>query len=123
MSKPTHIARTGRTYKDADGIEKTRWYEIGSLADEIRQRVQRDAVCLPVDGQFSLFMPTERPNSRASNAPARPVAHAAGLSRRFVQQIVNYRTLAFRAYFGTQAAASWRENSVLRRAWRSRHGR
>ena len=61
MSKPTHIARTGRTYKDADGIEKTRWYEIGAAwPTKSGNGFNVTLYALPIDGQLSLFVPTEK---------------------------------------------------------------
>ena len=62
MSKPSHIARTARTYKDADGTEKARWHEIGAAwPTKSGNGFNVTLYALPVDGQFSLFVPSEKP--------------------------------------------------------------
>jgi hypothetical protein len=62
MSKPSHIAHTARTYKDVDGIEKKRWHEIGAAwPTKSGNGFNVTLFALPVDGQISLFVPSEKP--------------------------------------------------------------
>jgi hypothetical protein len=59
--KPSHIARTARTYTDADGIEKKRWHDIGAAwPTKSGNGFNVTLFALPIDGQFSLFVPTDR---------------------------------------------------------------
>ena len=64
MSKPSFIARTARTYTDATGTEKKRWHDIGAAwPTKSGKGFNVTLFALPVDGQFSLFVPekTEQP--------------------------------------------------------------
>ena len=63
MSKPTHVAMTGRKYKDGDQ-EKTRWHEIGAAwPTQSGNGFNVKLYALPVDGTFSLFLPKEKPET------------------------------------------------------------
>ena len=69
MSKPSHIAYTARGYKDADGTEKKRWHEIGAAwPTKSGNGFNVTLYALPVDGQFGLFVPSEKP---MADEPAR----------------------------------------------------
>ena len=66
MSKPTHIAYAIRTYKDADGKDKGRWYEIGaSWPTKAGNGLNISLYALPVDGQISLIVPSEKPPAQS----------------------------------------------------------
>ena len=62
MSKPTHIAYTVREYKDAQGNAKSRWHEIGAAwPTKSGNGFNLTLFALPVDGQISLIVPSEKP--------------------------------------------------------------
>jgi hypothetical protein len=62
MSKPTHIAYAVRNYKDAQGAEKARWHEIGAAwPTKAGNGFNITLYALPVDGQISLIVPSEKP--------------------------------------------------------------
>ena len=64
MSKPDYVAMTARNYKDADGKEKARWYEIGAAwRTKSGDGFNVTLNALPVDGSFSLFTPKAKPES------------------------------------------------------------
>jgi hypothetical protein len=66
MSKPTHLAYTARTYKDADGKDKKRWHEIGAAwPTKSGNGFNVTLHALPMDGQFSLFVPSDKPAESA----------------------------------------------------------
>jgi hypothetical protein len=61
MSKPSHIAYTARTY-ELEGVEKKRWHEIGAAwPTKSGNGFNVTLFALPVDGQISLFVPSEKP--------------------------------------------------------------
>jgi hypothetical protein len=61
MSKPSHTAYTTRTYKEADGTEKTRWHEIGAAwPTKAGNGFNLRLFALPIDGQITLMVPTAK---------------------------------------------------------------
>ncbi len=62
MSKPTHIAYTVRSFKDAEGKDRARWHEIGAAwPTKAGNGFNITLFALPVDGQISLIVPSEKP--------------------------------------------------------------
>jgi hypothetical protein len=62
MSKPSHVAYAVRNYKDTEGNDKARWHEIGAAwPTKAGNGLNITLFALPVDGQISLIVPSEKP--------------------------------------------------------------